>query len=94
VNEKTEVTGFNLLVGAKRSGDQVNLKSVDPILYPEVSSDLLRIHASLSKVLHASGAGEAIDEIFYDFDQHRVLARDGGDAELFSARLLMWVSAF
>ena len=65
----------------------MDLRSVSPNLYPEVSADLLRIHASLCQVLHASGAGEAIDKLLREWEQFRVLAEDGGDASLLSARL-------
>jgi hypothetical protein len=70
----------------KVSGEQVDLRSVSPI-YPEVSPLYLRIHASLAQVLHASGAGEAIDQILREWGQYRVLSADDGDAELLSARL-------
>ena len=70
----------------KASGDQVDLRSVSPN-YPEVSPLYLHIHASLAQVLHASGAGEAIDQILREWEQYRVLSQDGRDAELLSARL-------
>ena len=70
----------------KVSGEQVDLRSGSTI-YPEVSPLYLRIHASLAQVLHASGAGEAIDQILQEWAQYRVLSADGGDAELLSARL-------
>ena len=89
VSREREVTGYNLLMSARKSEEQVNLKSVLSHQYLEVSSDLLRIHASLCKVLHMSEAGEAIDRILDDIDSHDVLAMNGGDAELFSARLSM-----
>ena len=73
--------------GSKGCGDIVDLRSDDPIHYLNISADLLRIHASLCQVLHASGAGEAIDKILRDWEQSRVLAEDGGDATLLSARL-------
>jgi hypothetical protein len=70
----------------KASGGQVDLRSVSPN-YPEISPLYLCIHASLAQVLHASGAGEAIDKILREWEQYRVLSRDGRDAELLSARL-------
>jgi hypothetical protein len=73
-------------VVGKASGEQVDLRSVSPN-YPEVSPLFLRIHASLAQVLHASGAGEAIDKTFGEWEQYRVLSQDGRDAELLSARL-------
>ena len=73
--------------GARGYGDSVDLRSVDPTRYPNVSADFLRIHTSLCQVLHASGAGEVIDKILRDWEQFRVLAEDGGDATLLSARL-------
>ena len=76
-----------MVPGWKGCGDTVDLGSVDPSLYPEVSADFLRIHASLCQVLHASGAGEAINKILREWEQFRVLAEDGGDATLLSARL-------
>ena len=65
----------------------MDLRSVSPNLYSEVSVDLLRIHVSLCQVLHTSGAGEAIDKLLREWEQFRVLAEDGGDASLLSARL-------
>jgi hypothetical protein len=59
----------------------VELSGVSPIY--------LRIHVSLCKVLHASGAGEAIDKILREWGQFRVLAEDGRDATLLSDRLSM-----
>ena len=82
-----EITGFNMFPGSKGCGDTVDLRSVDPILYPAISADLLQIHASLCQVLHASGAGEAISKILREWEQFRVLPEDGGDASLLSARL-------
>lgn len=70
----------------KASGDNVNLRSVSPN-YPEVSPLYVSIHASLAQVLHASGAGEAIDKILREWEQYRVLSQDGSDADLLSARL-------
>lgn len=71
-----------------KSGEQVDFRSVARDI-PEVSSLFLRIHASLCQVLHASGAAEVIDKILRDWEKFSVLAEDGGDAELLSARLSM-----
>ena len=76
----------------KRGGDKVDLRSVSPE-YEEVSADLLRVHASLCQLLYASGAGEAIEKILRDWEQFRVLAEDGRDADLLSARLSL-IQAF
>lgn len=48
---------------------------------------MLRVHASLCPVSHASGAGDAIEKILRDWQQFRVLAEDGRDAVFLSARL-------
>ena len=55
--------------------------------YAEVEPYFLLIHASLAKVLHASGAGEAIDKILEEWEKTAVLSQDGRDAELLLARL-------
>ena len=47
----------------------------------------LKVHAALCQVLHASGAGEVIEKILREWEQFSVLAEDGGDADLLSARL-------
>lgn len=80
--------GYQLIGVGKRSGEQVDLRSVSPDI-PEVSSFFLRIHASLCQVLHASGAAEVIDKILREWQRSCVLAEDGGDAALLSARLSM-----
>ena len=78
--------GYHLMANAKGNGDTVSLKSVSNS-YPDPSPTLLQIHASLCQVLHASGAGEAIDRILREWKRYRVFAEDGRDAELLSARL-------
>ncbi|KAJ9225450.1 hypothetical protein DTO169C6_2183 [Paecilomyces variotii] len=45
--------------------------------YTMPSPELLRIHAIIAKVLHASGQAEYIDEILQDRDNTGVLATDG-----------------
>ena len=67
----------------------MDLRSIDPARYPNVSSDFLPIYASLCQVLHESGAGEVIDKILREWKQSCVLAEDGRDAILLSARLSM-----
>jgi len=81
-----ELPGSRVMHGAKACGEKVDLRSVST-LYPEVSPLYLRIHAALCQVLHASGAGEAIDKTLLEWEEFRWLARDGRDAELLSARL-------
>jgi hypothetical protein len=71
----------------------VDLRSVKPRSLSAVSADYLRVHASLCQVLHASGAGEAIDKILREWGQFRVLAEDGRDATMLSDRLSM-IQAF
>ena len=56
-------------------------------MYSDISPEFLRIHASLCQVLHASGAGEAINTMLREWEEFQVLAEDGGDANLLSARL-------
>lgn len=70
----------------KHVESQVNLKSVSH-LYPKISPLLLRIQASLCKILHASESGEVIHKILKDWERCSILAEDGRDAELLSARL-------
>jgi hypothetical protein len=81
-----ELPGFRVLPGAKACGEKVDLRSVST-LYPEVSPVFLRIHAALCQVLHASGAGVAIDKTLLEWERFRWLAGEGRDAELLSARL-------
>ena len=81
-----ELPGFNVMPGSKACGEKVDLRSVST-LYPEVSPLFLRIHAALCQVLHASGAGTAIDKTLLEWRRFRRLAGDGRDAELLSARL-------
>jgi hypothetical protein len=38
-------------------------------------------------VFHASGAGEAIDTILDEWKRYKVLAEDGGEADLLASRL-------
>ena len=64
----------------------MDLRSVS-FHYEEISPESLKVHASLCQVLHASGAGEVIKQILREWERFRVLAEDGGDAELLSARL-------
>lgn len=45
--------------------------------YELPSPELLGIHATIAKILHASGQGEAISRILQDRDDTAVLARDG-----------------
>jgi len=79
--------GSPLYPNAKAAGERVDFRSVDPRKYLDVSSEYLRIHGALAQVLHMTGAGEAIDRILWDWNQYVVLAEDGTDAELLSARL-------
>ncbi|GIJ82631.1 hypothetical protein Asppvi_001140 [Aspergillus pseudoviridinutans] len=41
------------------------------------SRALLETHAAIAEILHASGQGEQIDELLYDWDTLRCLASDG-----------------
>jgi len=41
------------------------------------SPKYLRLHAACAKVAHLSGASEAIDMIYRDLDETKVLAKDG-----------------
>jgi hypothetical protein len=81
-----EAPGIPVQRYAKKSGDIVDLRSHSPD-YPGPSPFLLKIHASLSQVLHASGAGEVIDNVMREWEEYKVLADDGSDAHLLSARL-------
>ena len=76
-----------------RCGARVDFKSHDPTRFPEVNPNYLAIHAALSQVLHASGAGEAIDKILRDREQFSVLSEDGADAQWLSDRLSL-IKAF
>jgi hypothetical protein len=42
----------------------------------------LALHAACAKVLHLSGAAEAIDSILRDLEDTKVLSQDGASAEL------------
>ena len=66
----------------------VHLRSVLP-LHPKPSPFLLKVHSSLCQLLHASGSGEVIDKILRDWGWYKVLADDGSDAALLSARLFL-----
>ncbi|KAK2768458.1 hypothetical protein FQN54_000313 [Arachnomyces sp. PD_36] len=50
---------------------------------------LLETHAAIAKILHATGRGEAIDEILQKRVETRCLAPDGSSAELLSALLVL-----
>ncbi|RDB20369.1 hypothetical protein Hypma_012576 [Hypsizygus marmoreus] len=60
----------------------VTFSTPDPEHLPLPSADLLALHAACAKVAHLSGAAEYLD----DFDRHletsKVLAFDGGSAEV------------
>jgi hypothetical protein len=85
---------INLVIGKRK----VNNVSILPILgsrirFPAndgitpISSFYLKIHAALSEVFHANGAGEYIDSVLREWSRYNVLAEDGTDAELLRARL-------
>jgi hypothetical protein len=86
VSRGIEMPGFSVISPGKACRDNVSLRSVSN-RYPEVSLTFLRIYTSLCRVLHTSGGGEAIDKILRDWERIGVLAKDGRDAELLSARL-------
>ena len=88
-----EFPGGKVAHWARGNGEQADLRSASPALYPPVSSVLLRIHASLCQVLHACGAGEVIDRILRDWEEFRVLGEDGTDAQLLTDRLSL-IAAF
>ena len=72
---------------ALRCGERVNFRSHDPERFCEINPHYLAIHAALAQVLHASGAGEAIDKILRDWEKLPVLSEDGADAQWLSDRL-------
>jgi hypothetical protein len=66
------------LADGRSVGVQADLRRVS-FLYPEASRFLLRIHALLCEALHAFGAGK---QLIKEWEQFRVLAEHGRDAEL------------
>ncbi|KAI6123723.1 hypothetical protein EDD17DRAFT_1484153, partial [Pisolithus thermaeus] len=50
----------------------------------------LAIHAACAKVTHFPGAGEYIRKILRCMEDTRVLAEDGGSAELLLMAMLSW----
>jgi hypothetical protein len=55
--------------------------------YPSISRKLLGVHAAIAKVLHVTGAGEAIDNILVEWERIIYLSEDGADASLLTDRL-------
>jgi hypothetical protein len=45
--------------------------------YDLPSPELLKVHAIVARIFHASGAGEQINKALYDLERHRMLANDG-----------------
>ena len=72
--------------GAIASGDYVEFVNLVPE-YPSISRKLLGIHAAVAEVLHVTGAGEAIDDIFAEWERIIYLSEDGADAKLLADRL-------
>jgi len=64
----------------------ITLTTTDPqIALP--SPDYLRIHAACANVAHLSGAAEYFEAIWTDYEERRVLASDGGSADMLSLML-------
>lgn len=55
--------------------------------YPSISRTLLGVHAAIAEVLHMIGAGEAIDNILWEWERILYLSEDGADAGLLADRL-------
>lgn len=62
----------------------------NPQRLPLPSPTYLAIHAACAKVAHFSGAGEYIRKILRHMEDTRVLAEDGGSAELLHMAMLSW----
>lgn len=84
-------TGATIIPGTTASGSWLRIVAHDGL--PPVSRRLLRIHAALSQVFHASGAGEAVDKILREWQGYKVLAGDGSDANLLASRISL-ISAY
>ena len=87
VKGKVKRNGATVLPGTIPSGTWIQLPAHGDL--PPVSRRLLRIHAALSQVFHASGAGDAVDRILWEWHAYKVLADDGSDADLLASRLSM-----
>ena len=85
---KVKRHGTTVLPGTTPSGTWLKLVSYHNL--PSISRRLLRIHAALSQVFHASGAGEALDRILREWHAYKILSEDGSDADLLVSRLSMF----
>ena len=84
---KIKRDGATVLPGTTPSGTWLRLIAHDALT--PISRDLLRIHAALSQVFHASGAGEVVDKILRELDAYKVLAEDGSDVNLLASCISM-----
>ena len=84
---KVKRDGATVLPGTITSGTWLQLIPHGNLL--PISRRLLRIHAVLSQVFHASGAGDAADRILQEWQAYKILAEDGDDASLLASRLSM-----
>ena len=72
------------------SGEYVEFINLVPE-YPSISWRLLSVHAAIAEVLHMIGAGEAIDNILWEWEWILYLSEDGTDAGLLADRLSLIV---
>ena len=59
---------------------------------PLPHADFLALHCAICRVLHASGAAEALDLLFRDWGETMVLASDGSSADLLSVAMQRSIS--
>ena len=71
--------GFEALLGYGIE-EQIKFNSTEEVPAPDPK--ILALHAACAGIAHMSGAAEYLDEIARDIELLRVLAEDGGSADV------------
>ena len=87
MKDKVKGNDAIVLLGITASGTWLQLVAHDNLL--PISRRLLCIHAALSQVFHAGGAGEAVDRILQERQIYKILAENGSDVSILASRLSM-----
>lgn len=56
---------------------------------PPPSPLLLKLHGSVARILHLSGRGEELDQLWRDYESLKVLREDGSSADVLGIALLL-----